>query len=72
MNDKNEHIERTVRMCAVALHPSGELQRLAKEMGVTPKVFRYWWTRGRIPRVKADWLQTRFGKEIADADQLTR
>lgn len=72
MTAKNDLIERTVRKCALELHPSGELQRLAKEMGVTPKVFRYWWTRGRIPKVKAAWLENRFGKSIANAEKLTR
>lgn len=71
MNDeKKNHIERTIRRCALELHPSGELRHLAAELGVTAKVFRYWITRGRVPKVKATWLETRFGKEIADAATL--
>jgi hypothetical protein len=69
MTKTSEHIERTIRACALELHPSGELQRLAKEMGVTPKVFRSWWTKGRVPKVKADWLEQRFSA-IATASTL--
>ena len=57
---KTEHVERTIRTCALALHSSGELRHLAAEMGVTTKVFRRWWTRGRVPKVKAEWLEKRF------------
>ena len=72
MTDKNkEHIERTIRRCALELHPSGELRRLASAMGATPKVFRHWINRGRVPKVKAVWLENHFGKEIADASTLT-
>ena len=72
MTDKNkEHIERTIRRCALELNPSGELRHLASALGVTPKVFRYWMNRGRVPKVKAEWLERHFGKEIADASTLT-
>lgn len=70
-DEKKNHIERTVRRCAIELDPSGELRHLAAELGVTPKVFRYWINRGRVPKVKASWLENRFGKEIADASTLT-
>lgn len=63
-------IERTIRQCALAIHPSGELRRLATEMGVTPKVFRHWWTRGRVPKVKAEWLHGRFPEIVADPATL--
>lgn len=69
--DKSQLIERTIRRCALELDPSGQLKNLAAEMGVTPKVFRSWWKKGRVPKVKADWLETRFGREIALAEALT-
>jgi hypothetical protein len=67
---KAEHIERTIRMCALLTHHTGELRHLAKEMGSVPKVFRYWINRGRVPRVKAQWLESRFGKDVANAESL--
>lgn len=72
MNDeKKKHIERTIRRCAIELDSSGELRHLAAALGATPKVFRYWINRGRVPKVKALWLENRFGKDVADASTLT-
>lgn len=68
--ETSELIERTIRLCAIEVHPSGELKRLAAEMGVTTKVFRYWWTRGRVPKVKAEWLKTRFPNIVQDTSTL--
>ena len=42
----------------------------AAEMGVTPKVFRHWWTRGRVPKVKAEWLHGRFPEIVTDPATL--
>lgn len=67
---RSAHIERTLRQCAVELHPSGQWQHLADAMGVTPKVFRYWWTKARVPAVKAKWLENRF-PAIVNAASLT-
>ena len=67
--NRSMHIERTLRQCALELHPSGQLQLLAAVLGVTPKVFRYWWTKARVPSVKAKWLENRF-PAIVDAASL--
>lgn len=68
---KKKHIEYSLRRCALEIHHKGELQRLASEMGLTPRVFSYWVAKGRIPRSKATWLENRFGKDVADASTLT-
>lgn len=67
---KKQHIEYTLRRCALELHYKGELKQLAAVMALTPRVFSYWVAKGRIPRSKAVWLENQFGKEIADAATL--
>jgi hypothetical protein len=70
--EKSAHIERTIRKCALETHQSGDLRILAKDIGCTPRVFYYWISRARIPNTKAQLLESRFGKDIADASTLTR
>lgn len=69
-DQRSAHIQRTIKRCALEVHPSGELRHLAREMGVTTKVFHRWWTNGRVPKVKADWLEMRF-PSIVTASTLT-
>lgn len=68
---RSEAVRRVLRRCALVLHPDAELKALADEMGVSPKVFRYWTDAGRVPARKAAWLERRFGAEIADASFLS-
>ena len=68
--DKSAHIERTLKLCALEVHHSGELQRLAWKMGVSPKVFRYWWTKGRVPKTKAAWLEASFPHIVTAANLI--
>lgn len=68
---RSDEIQRIIRKCAVELHPSGELRHLAQAMGVHYRSFRSWWTRGAVPRTKAEWLQARF-PGIASVDRLVK
>lgn len=70
MNDIEEHIERTIRRCALELHPSGSMKNLADAMGIHPNAFRYWAAKGRIPRTKANWLEMTF-PGVVDAASLS-
>lgn len=64
-NDRSAMIERTLRLCALEIDGGGKLTKLAKEMGVSPQVYRYWINKGEVPRTKAEWLGRRF-PSIAD------
>lgn len=58
--------------CALELHPSGEAQYLADEMGVSPSTVSRWKSLGVMPRTKARWLERRFGKALVSVDNITR
>lgn len=63
---RSAQIERVLRLCALEVDGSGKLTKLAKKMGVSPQVYRYWINKGVVPRTKADWLQENF-PAIVDA-----
>ena len=71
LTDQQQHIQQTLRRCAAELHHSGLLKHLAAEMLVRPHVFSYWIRKGRVPRLKALWLEARF-PGIAVAASLVR
>lgn len=61
-----------LRRCALELHSSGELKRLADEMGVSPSTITRWNRLGVMPRTKARWLERRFGSTLVKLDNITR
>lgn len=57
---RSEHIKRTLKRCALELHPSGEFKHLAKKMILKTHAFSDWIRKGRVPRAKAEWLEENF------------
>lgn len=71
LTEQQRHIQQTLKRCAAELHHTGLLKHLAEAMLVRQHVFSYWIRKGRVPRLKAKWLEARF-PGIAVAASLVR
>lgn len=67
---RSDKITRLLRLCALEVDPRGDWKSLQREMGVTRYALRNWMKEGRVPRVKAEWLQHRFPHLVPDANEL--
>jgi hypothetical protein len=57
---RSQHIKRTLKRCALELHPSGEFKHLARKMALQTHAFSDWIRKGRVPHAKAVWLEEHF------------
>lgn len=71
LQSRSNHVQKTLRLCALELDASGSLKNLAAAMATRPNVFWYWIKKGHVPKVKAEWLQSNF-PAIARAETLVR
>lgn len=57
---RSQHIKRTLKRCALEIHPSGEFKYLARKMILKTHAFSDWIRKGRVPPAKAQWLEEHF------------
>lgn len=59
------------RLALELFPPDGHLKDLAADLGVHPTTLSVWMQTGSVPRSKADWMQRRYGPDLAPADLLS-
>lgn len=58
------------RMALELFPPEGHLKDLAADLGVHPTTLSVWMQTGSVPSSKADWMQRRYGPELAPYEWL--
>ena len=64
------HIQRTLRQCALEIDPQGRLKELAHRMATNPQAVSHWIKKGRVPKIKALWLAEHFPSIVTDPSTL--